>query len=90
MSKRYEVVGDWSSVEFRQVTDGWDGGVEARLDVSLADVRDTRTGERFRDGARRVTLKVKGGRRRQRVFIGERAYHEARAWTDEVLREVGL
>lgn len=89
MSKRYEVVGEWESVQYDQLRDPWDG-TRASVDVSLADVTDTRTGDRFRDGARRVTVKVSGKRSQQRVFIGERAYYEARAWTDGVLREVGL
>ena len=89
MSKRYKVVGDWQSIRSEQVADPW-SEAKATLDVALADVQDTRTGDRFRDGARRVTVKAKGKNRRQRVFIGERAYDEARRWTDDVLREVGL
>ena len=51
MSKRYEVEGEWTSVLSETIVDPWEDGARADLDVSLADVRDTRTGDRFRDGA---------------------------------------
>jgi hypothetical protein len=51
-------------------------------------VTDTRGGYVYERGARRVTIKVRGGGKRTRVFIGERAYDEAYRWERDTINEL--
>jgi hypothetical protein len=85
-TKRYQALNDWETVRDETLTNYY-GDELARVRVELATLHDTRTGDRYRDGARRVTVTSKGIKR-TRTFIGESAYHLARNWTDETVREV--
>lgn len=75
-TKRYEVVGDWSEHDSDEVSR-----------VLVADLRDKRNGDTFRDGAWRIVDKSTG--RIVRTFFGEVAWSDAeRLFHDRYWRTV--
>lgn len=85
--KRYKAVGDWTEVENYDLHD-WDDTALATVTVVVADVEDKRTGDRYRGGIRKATVKVAGRGTKTNTFCGEMAYNECRRWLDMVESEV--
>lgn len=83
---RYVVSDQWTTVDTKQ-TETWSGTVITST-VEITSVTDTRGGYVYERGARRVTIKVRGGGKRTRVFIGERAYDEAYRWERDTINEL--
>ena len=79
---RYEIGASWTEVDRQAVDHFWEEvGTQT---TEVADLVDTRTGDRYKAGARRVTVKI-GKAKRTKTFIGEMARAEARNWADETL-----
>jgi hypothetical protein len=83
---RYIVDDVWTTIE-TQYIDTYNGDT-ITVTTDLADVTDTRGGYKYDDGARRVTVKMKGRGKRSRVFIGEMAWADGRRWADDVVYDL--
>jgi hypothetical protein len=81
--RRYKVEHDWHAADTETHTDMF-GDTWATVTTEFATVVDTRTGDTFQDGARRVTVKA-NGKTRRRTFIGETAWSDAKRWIWDVL-----
>lgn len=80
---RYVIGNDWANIAFDEY-ETWGGDV-IRVETDTATLTDTRGGYTYPHGARRVTVKMRGGKKRTRTFIGETAYNDAKRWADDVV-----
>jgi hypothetical protein len=80
---RYEIGTDWTPLTRETVLDYGDDAGEAVTEV--ASLRDTRTGDIYPRGARRVTVKVTGAGKRSKTFVGEFAWAQANSWADDTI-----
>lgn len=77
---RYTIEGPWRRVTTIEITTGFD---PTRLGyIERADLKDTRTGDTFTDGARRVVSLVEGFR--TKTFKGETAWNDAQRYADDL------
>jgi hypothetical protein len=80
MSARYTVQGPWRRISSTSITVGFDEKVIGYIE--RADLLDTRTGDTYEDGARRVRSLVEGFR--SKTFKGETAWSDARRYSDDL------
>jgi hypothetical protein len=80
---RYTIGNDWTSYAFDEYETY--GGDVIRVETDTATLTDTRGGYTYPHGARRVTVKMRGGKKRTRTFIGEMAWADAKRWADEIV-----
>jgi hypothetical protein len=80
---RYDIGNDWARYAFDEYKTL--GGNVIRVETQTATLIDTRGGYTYSHGARRVTIKMRGGGKRTKTFIGDHAYHDAKRWADDIV-----
>jgi hypothetical protein len=80
-SRRYEVTGPWSIETINHYAG-------ASVTTEIADLRDKRNGQVYRQGAYRVRVRchpVLSGQPRTKSFYGETAWSDAARYADDAL-----